>query len=131
MKLCTQSPVDFKLKRTPTYKRSKCRWVSYVLSTGYKSNDGHEVLTITTQINTEQDMSMSGVTRQSGLTKPNVRTGSNREWTFHTKKGAEIVSEDGLPLDTVPDGSSVSVRYTPVIKDDVIHLALECVVIHK
>jgi hypothetical protein len=134
-------PIKYKFKREPTNTvgSRKARWVKEQLLTSYTQQRDSVELTIKVPVISFFDMSLAASTgRGLGSTDdapertyvPYRRVGDSRYWQFKTTKGVEIVSQDGVELDSVPVGSSVSIRYSPVVRDHGVYLALEVIVVH-
>jgi hypothetical protein len=135
-------PIKYKFKRQPTNTigSRKVRWVKEQLLTSYTQQGDSVELTIRVPVTSFFDKSLAASTgRGLGTTDdlpartyiPYRRIGDDKYWQFKTTKGVEIVSQDGVELDSVPVGSSVSIRYSPVVREHGVYLALEVIVVHE
>ena len=133
MTKCKKKPSNYKIfSRQPTIKESAYRWVNEVTVQSIRQYKTTTYITINLEIGCEQDRSLATVscfrnktTKRQAMT----RIDDTRVYTFQTAKGYECLDKDGNPV-SLKEGDVVTIRFTPIVRNDTAYFALECVMVH-
>ena len=131
---CKIKPSCHKLfKRQPTLRYKDCRWIREVNVQTIKQIYSTTYLTVNLDISSDQDRSLASMGCFRDITvdrQAMVRIDNTRVYTFQTSKGYECINEQGEPVEVTED-SIVSIRFTPIIRNNTVYFALECIVVHS
>ena len=118
--------------RKPTLKKKNCRWLKNVFIENFYRDRFKEIIIVELDIKEDQDRSLStlGVFRDKAIRRDAMmRYKDKRLYKFQTSKGYQVLDTNGNSV-KLGDDDLVSIRFTPLIKNNTAYFALECVLIH-